>query len=136
MARPEFRDNCCGTGELKMEISMILEMKWKKASCKNYGTQRNAYISVSLHISATENFRNNGYHKEQDYIQSKRSWRHLSKDEDINIFKGKANRKNKKFQVWWCMPVITALRRQRHEDYHKFKFSLGYIVNTRSIMAT
>jgi hypothetical protein len=28
--------------------------------------------------------------------------------------------------MWWCMPIIPALRRLRKEG-HKFKVSLGYI---------
>jgi hypothetical protein len=32
--------------------------------------------------------------------------------------------------VWWCIPVIPALRRVRQED-HKFKTSLSYIARHR-----
>jgi hypothetical protein len=38
--------------------------------------------------------------------------------------------------AWWCMPLITALRRQRQVELCEFKASLVYIVSSRPTRAT
>jgi hypothetical protein len=35
-------------------------------------------------------------------------------------------------QVWWCMSIIPALRRQRQED-HEFRVSLSYMVSSMPV---
>lgn len=35
-------------------------------------------------------------------------------------------------QVWWCVPLIPVLRKQRQEDLCKFNASLSYRVSSRS----
>jgi hypothetical protein len=37
--------------------------------------------------------------------------------------------------VWWHIPIIPALGKQRQEDY-EFKTLLGYLVSSRPVCAT
>ena len=40
------------------------------------------------------------------------------------------------FIVWWCMPLIPALRKQRHANIYKFKASLVYTTSSRTARDT
>ena len=47
-----------------------------------------------------------------------------------------AFKKDKSSQVWWHMPLIPALSRQRQEDLYEFEASLIYKVSSRIARAT
>ena len=38
-------------------------------------------------------------------------------------------------EAWWCMPLISALRRQKQADFFKFKASLVYNMSSRAARA-
>lgn len=37
--------------------------------------------------------------------------------------------------MWWCMPLIIALKRQKHVDVYEFKTNLVYMASSRSTRA-
>lgn len=39
-------------------------------------------------------------------------------------------------QEWWCMPLISAVRRQKQENLYEFKASLVYIPRPKTPRAT
>jgi hypothetical protein len=39
-------------------------------------------------------------------------------------------------RAWWCIPVVSALEKQRQVDLYKFQTSLVYRVSPRTVRAT
>lgn len=43
---------------------------------------------------------------------------------------------SRKYQTWWCMTLIPAVRKQKQVDFHKFKARLVSVAGSRPTRAT